>query len=73
MLRRTPENVATLSLTVADAYPERNLISREVVDQIRAWRWIIGRGRNMPTSPVRSLIEHIRRAATPEGDGDYLE
>src|SRR6267154_1906860 len=31
---------------------------------------MIGRGRNMPT--VRSLMEHIRRAATPEGDGELL-
>ena len=26
----------------------------------------------MPTSPVRSVIEHIRRAVTPEGDGELL-
>src|SRR5580692_12789757 len=33
---------------------------------------MIGRGRTMPTSPVRSLIEHICRAARPEGDGELL-
>jgi RNA polymerase sigma factor (sigma-70 family) len=33
---------------------------------------MIDRGRNMPSSPVRSLIEHICRAVPPEGDGELL-
>jgi RNA polymerase sigma factor (sigma-70 family) len=34
---------------------------------------MIGRGRNMPTSPVTSLIEHICRAVPPLGDAELLE
>src|SRR3954463_12032981 len=26
----------------------------------------------MPTSPVRTLIDHVRRAVPPEGDGELL-
>src|SRR5215213_327938 len=26
----------------------------------------------MPTSPVRSLIDHVRRVVSPEGDGELL-
>src|SRR4051795_9509286 len=33
---------------------------------------MIGRGRIMPTSPVRSLIQYICRAVSPEGDGELL-
>src|SRR5262249_39099546 len=59
-------------LPLPDACSERNLIFREVADQIRGGPWMIGRGRIMPTSPVSSLIEHICRAVPPLGDAELL-
>jgi len=59
------EGPVWITLPLPDAYSERNLIFREVADQIRGGPWMIGRGRIMPTSPVSSLIEHICRAMPP--------
>src|SRR5262249_24852036 len=59
-------------LPLPDAYSERNLIFQEVADQIRGGPWMIGRGRIMPTSPVSSLIGHIRRSVPRLGDAELL-